>query len=34
MGGEELSHEQTLRVAKEGASRLGPLVERFLADLE
>ena len=33
MGGEELSHEQTLRVAKEGAARLGPLVERFLADL-
>jgi xanthosine phosphorylase len=33
MGGEELSREQTLRVAKEGAARLGPLVERFLADL-
>jgi xanthosine phosphorylase len=33
MGGEELSHEQTLRVAKEGAARLGPLIERFLGDL-
>jgi xanthosine phosphorylase len=33
MGGEELSHEQTLRVAKEGAARLGPLLERFLEDL-
>ncbi len=33
MGGEELSHDQTLRVAKEGAARLGPLIERFLADL-
>jgi xanthosine phosphorylase len=33
MGGEELSHEQTLRVAKEGAERLGPLIERFVADL-
>jgi xanthosine phosphorylase len=33
MGGEELSHEQTLRVAKEGAERLGPLVERFVEDL-
>jgi xanthosine phosphorylase len=33
MGGEELSHEQTLRVAKEGAARLGPLIERFLEDL-
>jgi xanthosine phosphorylase len=33
MGGEELSHEQTLRVAAEGAQRLGPLVERFVADL-
>ncbi len=34
MGGEALSHEQTLRVAKEGAARLGPLVERFLEDIE
>jgi xanthosine phosphorylase len=34
MGGEELSHEQTLRVAKEGAARLGPLIERFLEDLD
>ena len=34
MGGEELSHEQTLRVAKEGAARLGPLIERFLRDLD
>ena len=33
MGGEELSHEQTLRVAKEGAERLGPLIERFVAEL-
>jgi len=33
MGGEELSHDQTLRVAKEGAARLGPLIERFLEDL-
>ncbi len=33
MGGEELSHEQTLRVAAAGAQRLGPLVERFVADL-
>jgi len=33
MGGEELSHDQTLRVAKEGAERLGPLIERFVADL-
>jgi xanthosine phosphorylase len=33
MGGEELSHEQTLRVAKAGAARLGPLVERFVGDL-
>jgi xanthosine phosphorylase len=33
MGGEELSHEQTLRVAKQGAARLGPLLERFLEDL-
>ena len=33
MGGEELSHEQTLRVAKAGAERLGPLIERFVADL-
>jgi xanthosine phosphorylase len=33
MGGEELSHDQTLRVAKQGAERLGPLIERFLADL-
>ncbi len=33
MGGEELSHEQTLRVAKAGAARLGPLVERFVRDL-
>jgi len=32
MGGEALSHEQTLRVAKEGAARLGPLIERFLED--
>jgi len=34
MGGEQLSHEQTLRVAKEGAARLGPLVERFVEDLD
>jgi len=34
MGGEELSHEQTLRVAKEGAERLGPLIERFVAELD
>ena len=33
MGGEELSHEQTLRVAKEGAARLGPLIERFVEEL-
>ena len=33
MGGEELSHDQTLRVAKEGAERLGPLIERFVGDL-
>jgi xanthosine phosphorylase len=33
MGGEELSHDQTLRVAKEGAARLGPLIERFVGDL-
>jgi xanthosine phosphorylase len=33
MGGEELSHEQTLRVAKQGAARLGPLIERFVEDL-
>jgi xanthosine phosphorylase len=33
MGGEELSHEQTLRVAKQGAARLGPLIERFVGDL-
>jgi xanthosine phosphorylase len=33
MGGEALSHEQTLRVAKEGAARLGPLIERFVEDL-
>ncbi|MGI8780161.1 MAG: purine-nucleoside phosphorylase [Solirubrobacteraceae bacterium] len=33
MGGEELSHHQTLRVAKQGAARLGPLLERFLEDL-
>jgi len=34
MGGEELSHEQTLRVAQQGAARLGPLIERFVQDLE
>jgi xanthosine phosphorylase len=33
MGGEELSHDQTLRVAEQGAARLGPLLERFLEDL-
>jgi len=33
MGGEALSHEQTLRVARQGAERLGPLIERFVADL-
>jgi xanthosine phosphorylase len=33
MGGEELSHEQTLRVAKQGAARLGPLIERFVGEL-
>jgi purine-nucleoside phosphorylase len=33
MGGEELSHEQTLRVAALGAERLGPLLERFVEDL-
>jgi xanthosine phosphorylase len=33
MGGEELSHEQTLRVATEGAERLGPLIERFVEGL-
>ena len=33
MGGEELSHEQTLRVAKAGAERLGPLIERFVGEL-
>jgi purine nucleoside phosphorylase len=33
MGGEELSHDQTLRVANEGAARLGPLIERFVEDL-
>jgi xanthosine phosphorylase len=32
MGGEELSHEQTLRVAHQGAAALGPLLERFLED--
>jgi xanthosine phosphorylase len=34
MGGEELSHDQTLRVAKQGAARLGPLLERFLEEIE
>jgi xanthosine phosphorylase len=33
MGGEELSHAQTLRVAALGAERLGPLLERFVEDL-
>ncbi len=33
MGGEALSHDQTLRVAKQGAARLGPLIQRFLEDL-
>jgi xanthosine phosphorylase len=33
MGGEELSHEQTLRVARQGAAQLGPLIERFVEDL-
>jgi xanthosine phosphorylase len=33
MGGEELSHDQTLRVAREGAARLGPLIERLVKDL-
>ena len=33
MGGEELSHEQTLRVAAPGAARLGPLLERFVEEL-
>jgi xanthosine phosphorylase len=33
MGGDELSHEQTLRVAKQGAARLGPLLTRMVADL-
>jgi xanthosine phosphorylase len=33
MGGEELSHDQTLRVAALGAERLGPLLERFVEDL-
>jgi xanthosine phosphorylase len=33
MGGEALSHEQTLRVAAAGAARLGPLVEHFVAEL-
>jgi xanthosine phosphorylase len=33
MGGEELSHDQTLRVAKQGAARLGPLIERFVGEL-
>jgi xanthosine phosphorylase len=33
MGGEELSHEQTLHVARQGAARLGPLIERFAEDL-
>jgi xanthosine phosphorylase len=32
MGGEALSHDQTLRVGREGAARLGPLIERFLED--
>jgi xanthosine phosphorylase len=34
MGGEELSHEQTLRVAKHGAALLGPLIERFVEELD
>ena len=33
MGGEALSHEQTLRVAAQGAARLGPLLERFVGEL-
>jgi xanthosine phosphorylase len=33
MGGEELSHDQTLRVAKQGAAQLGPVLERFVEDL-
>jgi xanthosine phosphorylase len=33
MGGEKLSHDQTLRVAAQGAERLGPLVARFVEDL-
>ena len=33
MGGEQLSHAQTLRVAEHCAARLGPLIERFLHDL-
>jgi xanthosine phosphorylase len=33
MGGVELSHEKTLRVAKQGAERLGPLIERFIGEL-
>jgi xanthosine phosphorylase len=33
MGGEELSHAQTLRVAALGAERLGPLLERFVEEL-
>jgi xanthosine phosphorylase len=34
MGGEELSHEQTLRVARQGAAALAPLLERFLEDFD
>jgi len=33
MGGEELSHDQTLRVARQGAAQLGPLIERFVEEL-
>jgi len=33
MGGEPLSHDQTLRVAKAGAAKLEPLLRRFLEDL-
>jgi xanthosine phosphorylase len=33
MGGEELSHEQTLRVAAVGAERLGPVLEHFVKEL-
>jgi xanthosine phosphorylase len=34
LGDEPLSHEQTLRFAAEAGARLGPVITRFLADLD